>query len=149
MKKFLVLFLMLMLTITIAGCTKEEEYSAIDEYNKDSIVYEKEDGTLQILIRDTERRVIEVIKAAYKNDKLIRVTYTINEENETILDEDSKELSNLDPISIDTEGLTLIASYEDDTLEERFVNLQKRYVKEYIEELKGIYNDYTFEVTYE
>lgn len=149
MKKFLVLFLMLMLTITIAGCTKEEEYSAIDEYNKDSIVYEKEDGTLQILIRDTERRVIEVIKATYKNDKLIRVTYTINEENETILDEDSKELSNLDPVSIDTEGLTLIALYEDDTLEERFVNLQKRYVKEYIEELKGIYNDYTFEVTYE
>lgn len=149
MKKFLVLFLMLMLTITIAGCTKEEEYNAIDEYNKDSIVYEKEDGTLQILIRDTERRVIEVIKATYKKDKLIRVTYTINEENETILDEDSKELSNLDPVSIDTEGLTLIASYEDDTLEERFVNLQKRYVKEYIEELKGIYSDYTFEVTYE
>ena len=140
MKRIFSLIFILTLGLSIAGCSKDTKQTPE--------VYSSKDGTFEITMYDQNQKLIETITVKYINDKINKVEYLINEENEEILEIDRKELIKLEPTKIVNSELALYAIFDDDGLEEKFLGLKKDYVYDYVENLKEENPNYTFLYNY-
>ena len=150
-KKLLVLSLLLSLSLTIQGCTKDDSSKGTVEKE---VKHFDEDGSLNIkILTEDTKELVETIDVKYEGEYVTRVEYTIYEKDVDVLNQDKAALIDLVPSHITTsDDLVLNAVYESEDLAGdniSFEKFNKRNISEYIDTLKGMYEGYTFEFVYD
>lgn len=139
MKKILSMIMILLLSITLCSCQK-------DEYNGNDL-FDYKNGTFEINMYDSSD-LIETITIKYIDDKINKVEYLINEADEEILEIDREQLEKLHPSKIVNSELALYAVFDSEEVNDVFLGLKKEYVYDYVATLMESSPEYIFTYTY-